>query len=133
MGILLDTNILIEIEKERYSLSDRITGREEEHVFLSIITASELLHGVHRATNPIIRKKRSIFVEALLRRFPLLPIELPIARQHAKLWAALKMQGQVIGLHDSWIAATCLVHNLTLITNNVRKFERVAELHIECW
>ena len=133
MGILIDTDILIEIEKERLSLSDKITGREEEQVFLSVITASEVLHGVCRATNPNIGAKRSAFVEGILRRFPLLPIDLPIARQHAQLWANLKVQGNVIGLHDSWIAATCLVHDLTLITNNAREFQRVAGLQVECW
>jgi tRNA(fMet)-specific endonuclease VapC len=133
MGILLDTNILIEFEKERLSLSEKITGREEEQVFLSIITASELLHGVHRATTLNIRNKRSTFVEAILRRFPLLPIDLPVARKHAQLWAELKMQGNVIGLHDSWIAATCLVHDLMLVTNNEGEFQRVPGLEVECW
>ena len=40
MGILLDTNILIEVEKKRFNLSDKIKGRETEQVFLSVITAS---------------------------------------------------------------------------------------------
>jgi predicted nucleic acid-binding protein len=133
MGILLDTNILIEAEKERIDLSGKIKGREEEHVFISVITASELLHGVCRATDANIRTKRSDFVEAILKRFPILPIDLPIARRHAQIWADLKSKGTVIGLHDSWIAATCLVHNHTLITTNAREFNRVQGLDVECW
>lgn len=133
MGIVLDTNILIESEKERLNISEKIKGREEEEVFISVITASELLHGVWRATDPIIRTKRSDFVEAILNCFPIIPIELPIARQHAQMWAELKSKGTLIGLHDSWIAATCLVYNHTLITTNLREFKRIKDLNVESW
>ena len=39
----------------------------------------------------------------------------------------------MIGLHDSWIAATCLAYNLTLITGNLREFKRVPGLNTEKW
>lgn len=133
MGIVLDTNILIEAEKERLNLFEKIKGREEEEVFISVITASELLHGVWRADKPTIRTKRSDFVEAILQRFPLIPIDLPIARKHAQIWAELKSKGKIIGLHDSWIAATCLVYGHTLLTTNSREFKRIRSLEVESW
>lgn len=85
MGVLIDASVLI--ERGRVRLEPHLAGREQEEFFLSIIAASELLHGVHRAVNPNVRARRSAFVEAVLERFPLLPVDLSVARAHAQLWA----------------------------------------------
>jgi tRNA(fMet)-specific endonuclease VapC len=100
---------------------------------LSVITASELLHGVHRATDPIVRARRSAFVEAVLERFPLLSVDLATARAHAQLWAGLMAEGRLIGPHDLWLAATCLAQGLTMVTANLREFVRVPGLTVESW
>jgi tRNA(fMet)-specific endonuclease VapC len=49
------------------------------------------------------------------------------------LWSGLAQQGQMIGIHDSWIAASCIAHDLTLVTANLREFNRVPGLRIENW
>ncbi len=49
MGIIIDTSVLIEAEKGRFDTDSLVKGREEELFGLSVISASELLHGVHRA------------------------------------------------------------------------------------
>jgi tRNA(fMet)-specific endonuclease VapC len=43
------------------------------------------------------------------------------------------LAGTPIGAHDTWIAAICLVHQLTLVTDNVREFQRVPGLSVENW
>lgn len=133
MGVLIDASVLIEHERGRANLERHITGREQEEFFLSVITASELLHGVHCATDPNVRARRSAFVEAVLERFPLLPVDLATARAHAQLWAGLMAEGRLIGPHDLWLAATCLAHGLTMVTTNVREFARVPGLGVESW
>ncbi len=133
MGVLIDASILIEHERGRVSLEPRLAGRGQEEFFLSVITASELLHGVHRAADSSVRARRSAFVEAVLGRFPLLPVDLAIARSHAQLWAGLMAEGRLIGPHDLWLAATCLAHGLTMVTANVREFARVPGLVVESW
>jgi predicted nucleic acid-binding protein len=110
-----------------------VAQRREEEFFLSVITASELLHGVHRAVQPEVRTKRSAFVEAILERFPLLPVDVATARAHAQVWAELAAAGQMIGAHDLWLAATCIAHGLTMVTANVREFARVPGLAVEVW
>jgi predicted nucleic acid-binding protein len=45
MGVLIDSSVLIEYERGRIDLQAELAGREEEEFFLSVITASELLHG----------------------------------------------------------------------------------------
>jgi tRNA(fMet)-specific endonuclease VapC len=133
VGVLIDASILIEHERGHVSLEPHIAGREQEEFFLSVVTASELLHGVHRAADPNVRARRSAFVEAVLERFPLLPVDLATARAHAQLWAGLMAEGRLIGPHDLWLAATCLAHGLTMVTANVREFTRVPGLVVESW
>ena len=133
MGILIDSNVLIALERKGLELSSRIAGREQEEVFLSVISASELLHGVNRAATPKLRANRLAFVEAVLASFPLLEIDLATARSHALLWSQLAQRGEMIGVHDSWLAATCLAHGLKLATANVREFMRVPGLKVEEW
>ena len=133
MGILIDSNVLIGLERKGADLSSRIRGREEEEVFISVISASELLHGVRRATSPKVRANRFAFVEAVLSSFPLLDIDLATARSHAELWSQLEQRGEMIGVHDSWLAATCLAHGLKFATLNVREFARVPGLKLEEW
>jgi predicted nucleic acid-binding protein len=108
-------------------------GLEPEDCFISVVTASELLHGVHRASDPRIRSGREAFVEALLQSLRVLPIDLPTARTHARLWAELAAIGSMIGPHDSWLAAACIAHGHTLVTGNLREFSRVPGLRVELW
>ena len=133
MAVLIDASILIEAERGRLDLEPHVARRPAEEFFLSVMTASELLHGVHRAVQMEIRAKRSAFVEAILARFPLLLVDIVTARAHAQVWAELAATGQMIGAHDLWLAATCLAHGLTMVTANVREFARVPGLAVEVW
>ena len=133
MGVLIDSSVLIDYERGRVDLEAHIQGREKDAFYLSVISASELLNGVHRAQDADIRTRRSAFVEAVLSRFPILPIDLTTARIHAQLWADLSARGMMIGLHDSWLAATCIAHGLVMATGNMREFQRVPGLTVESW
>jgi tRNA(fMet)-specific endonuclease VapC len=71
MGILIDSSVLIAWERDRLDLQPQLEEYTEEDFAISAITASELLHGVHRAANPQ-RRRREAFVEGLLARLPIL-------------------------------------------------------------
>ena len=133
MGVLIDSSILIAHERGTLDLQSHLDSRGDEDFFLSVVTASELLHGVHRAQDRIRRARRSAFVEAVLTDFPLLGIDLLTARTHASLWADLAAKGELIGAHDLWLAATCVGRGLSLVTGNSREFERVPGLIVVVW
>ena len=133
MGILIDASVLIDAERGNLDLASRIKGREEEEFYLSVITASELLHGVWRAADSKVRTKRSAFVEAILERFSILSIDLSVARIHAQLWAELSTKGIPMGPHDTWLSAICIAHGYTLVTGNIREFKKVPGLIVENW
>jgi tRNA(fMet)-specific endonuclease VapC len=80
-----------------------------------------------------VRARRSAWVEAILERFPLLPVDLSIARAHAHLWAELASRGQIIGPHDLWLGASCVAHGLIMVSANLREFARVPGLQVEQW
>ncbi len=106
---------------------EALLGGEERAI--SVITVGELLHGVHRATGAR-RARRSAFVEHLLGGLQAIPIDEPVARVHAGVWAQLTQRGQVIGAHDLWIAATALAHGLGVATRNSGHFDRIAGLRV---
>jgi tRNA(fMet)-specific endonuclease VapC len=130
MGFLIDSAVLIALERERLSL-DRIATDLSEHLLaISAVTASEWLHGVHRAQDVQIRQKRSKFVEYLLKLFPVIAVDLEVARVHAELWATLQSRGEVIGAHDLLIAATARALDYGVVTLNVHEFQRVPGLNV---
>ena len=133
MGFLIDASVLIDHERGRVDLQRKLAGRGGEELFLSVVTASELLHGVHRARDPRVRARRSALTEGLFERFPILPLDMATARVHAHLSAHLASIGWLIGPNDLWLASTAMVHGLALVTTNLREFRRVPGLSLESW
>jgi predicted nucleic acid-binding protein len=128
VALLVDTDVLIELE--RTGASGDVEARlGEESRAISVITVSELLHGVLRAEGAA-RVERRAFVEHVLAGLQAIPITDTVARVHAEIWADLAARGQPIGAHDLWIAATALAHGLGVATRNVSHFERVAGLRV---
>jgi tRNA(fMet)-specific endonuclease VapC len=128
VGFLVDTSVFIDIE--RTSSSSRNVLKDAE-VYMAAVTASELLHGVHRANTPARRATRERFVEAALGAIPVLVFDLSVARVYARVWAALQSAGINIGTHDLQIAATALRFDLTVLTGNIRDFGRVLGLKVQ--
>lgn len=133
MGLLLDASILIENERGRLDVEGSARRHGDAATFLSVITVSELLHGVHRASDGATKSRRSAWVEAVTARFEVLPVDLAAARAHARLWAHLASEGRIIGPHDLWLAAVALSRGFTLVTANLRELERVPGLVVEDW
>lgn len=129
MGLIVDTNVFISLERRNAALDISSSGATGE-IYISAITASELLMGVHRADNQERRSRRSKFVEAIFAAIPVLDFTMEVARIHAQLHASLSTQGKLIGAHDLIIAATALHHDFALLTDNVAEFRRVDGLHI---
>jgi tRNA(fMet)-specific endonuclease VapC len=103
---------------------------DDDEVAISAVTASELLHGVHRAKTAEQRARREAFVTTVLSAVPVLPFDLDTARVHARIWADLTAAGNARGAHDLMIAATALVRGWSVVTNNPRDFQRVPGLSV---
>lgn len=130
MGVVLDSSVLIAAERGRFDLPALFASRPEDAFFIAAITSSELLHGVERANTPERQLKRSNYVEGVLQSIPVIDFDLGIARRHARLWAALGVNGELIGPYDMLIAATALECGHSLATLNRDEFERVDGLDL---
>jgi tRNA(fMet)-specific endonuclease VapC len=128
VALLIDTDLLVDVERGVRSPEVEQLLADEERA-ISVITVSELLHGVHRATGAR-RARRRAFVEHLLAGLEPIPVTEPVARVHADVWAQLAQAGRVVGAHDLWIGATALAHGLGVATRNVADFERIPGLRV---
>ena len=126
MAVLIDTDVLVAYERAGRSVEDLLADQER---LLSVITVSELLHGVHRASGGE-RIRRAAFVEHVIGTIDAVPISKMTARVHAQLGASLVASGLAIGTHDLWIAATAIVHDFAVATLNARDFSRVPGLRV---
>lgn len=130
MGLLIDSSVLIAVERRKLGLLELLRQYSAEPVAISAVTASELLHGVHRAQDSRRAEQRRSFVESLLSAYTIIPFDLDAARQHAQIWATMQTNGKIIGAHDLLIAATALALNYAVVTLNTAEFSRVPGLRV---
>ena len=126
--IVLDSSVLIAAERGQLDLASLLAPAYAEEVAIAAVTASELLHGVFRASGPARRARREAFVERALAVLPVLPFDLTAARVHARVWASLASKGVTVGAHDLLIAATALAHGAAVLTRDERGFRRIPGL-----
>lgn len=131
MGVIFDTSVLIAIERSPHQIEKVINGRENEPFGISAITASELLHGVHRADSEKRRLKREAYVEKVIEIFPIYPFDLSAARIYARIWANLAKKGIIVGSHDLMIASTCISLGFSVITSDIRDYGKIEGLTVE--
>ena len=132
MGQVIDSSVLIAAERGLLDLSAALGDHRDETFAISAVTASELLHGVHRVAS---RKRAATeaFVEGVIERLPVLSFDLRSARIHARLWAEAIVQGENIGEHDLLIAATAIANDCGVVTRDERSFRRIPGLTVVRW
>ena len=129
MGSLIDSSVVIDLERKNLSLEDVRSDHYEEWN-ISAVTVSELLFGLYRAQTEAQKDRRQAFLEGVLERLTVLSFDLRAAEEHARIWFHLMASGLPIGVHDLLIAAIALAHGLDIMTLNVREFSRVPGLAV---
>jgi toxin FitB len=122
---LLDTNVVSELRRTRPhpALIAWLAGAAADELFLSAVTLGELQAGVEmtRRQDPGRAEAIETWVDVLANTFDILPMDGAVFRR----WAQLMHRRSRDLIEDAMIAATALVHNLTVVTRNVRDFERL--------
>jgi tRNA(fMet)-specific endonuclease VapC len=130
MRFLLDTNTLSNLIREPQGrIADRIKIVGEESICTSIVVAAELRYGAAKKTSPRLTEQ----VEAVLGVMEILPLELPADEIYGSIRTQLEFAGTPIGGNDLIIAAHAISLDLTLVSDNERKFARIAGLRIVNW
>jgi predicted nucleic acid-binding protein len=133
MGALIDSSVLIAAERGKLDLEARVADYGDEPIAIAAVTASELLHGIHRATTVALRARREAYVEGILAELAVVPFDLVVARIHARLWADLAAKGTNVGAHDLQIAATALAVGYDVATHDLRSFPKIPGIKTLHW
>ena len=127
---LLDTNIISDLVRHpQGSVYERIRQEGEPVICTSIIVAAELRFGAEKKGSAALTER----IENLLARIMVQAFDEPADQHYGVIRQQLQKAGQLIGSNDLLIAAHALSLNLTLVTDNVGEFERVAGLRVENW
>ncbi len=131
MRYLLDTNICVYALKHRPpEVLERLEAVGKAAVAVSVITVLELRQGAEKSQQSAANHGR---LDLFLGPLRVLPFDEEAALVGARLRAHLERLGRPIGDLDSLIAAQALAREMTLVTNNLREFERVPGLTVENW
>lgn len=98
-----------------------------EGLAISMITYGEIYEGIYYGRDP---RAAAAGFRRFLRGVRVLPISRATARRFARLRGALRLQGQLIPQPDILIAARARTHDLTLVTRNIRDFQRIPGLKL---
>ena len=127
---MLDTNIAIYVIKRRPPEALATFNRHAGQLCISSITLAELIHGVEKSAMPD-RNLRQ--VEDFASRLVVLEYGNKPAAHYGDIRAVLERKGTPIGVNDLHIAGHARSEGLTLVTNNIKEFERVDGLRLENW
>lgn len=128
MKYLPDSNVFIALAARRQSVLSRLRHIATADIGLSAIVQYELFFGAVNGT----RREQNLASLAEL-PFALVPFDEQDALRAAEIRAALRSRGTPIGPYDVLIAGQALARDLTLVTRNIREFERVEGLRLENW
>lgn len=131
MNFLLDTNICIYIIKRKPAhILQKFTSFTVGDIGIPAIVTAELLFGVQKSAYPVQNQQA---LENFLRPFEIINFDYKAAVAYGKIRQQLQAEGRPIGALDMLIAAQALSLGITIITNNIREFERVPGLSVKNW
>ena len=127
----LDTDICVYILNNKYPyLVKRLECCDRNSVKIPTAVYYELRYGAEKSRN---REQTMDKLSKFVSEIEIVPFDERAAEYAGKIRADLEQTGQVIGGNDIIIAATALSNDATLVTNNLREFERIYRLSIENW
>ena len=122
---LLDTDWIIQALANRQPALGTLDRLARSRVYVSYVTLGEVYEHAFRFANP---QAHLASFRHFLGSYRLLGLNDPIMERFAKTRALLRKRGQPLADFDLLIAATALHHDLTLLTFNLRHFERIPDL-----
>ena len=139
-GFLLDTNVISEAVNPvgpEPAVIAWLESADPNLLFVSVLTFGEIRRGIEKLAEG--RRKRELqnWLETSVASWfgddQILPVTRGVSESWAVLWAKLRREGFQISTEDGLIAATALVHELTIVTRNVKHFEQVGVPIVNPW
>ena len=123
------TNVIRKIPSEE--LLNRLRKVPRRDQFTTTITIAEVYYGLIKASNRT--RLFKLFESVLLPRATILPFDFSAAKKYGAIRSFLEKQGTPLTHADLQIASITLSMNMTLITGNLKHFQRVPQLAVENW
>ena len=128
---MLDTNaIIMAVRHPDWPISAKIKEHLGRDLSISAVTYGELEYGIQKSKDP---EKNRIAITQILLGINILDFDSKAAQHFGDIFAQLERRNMRIGDRDMMIAGHARSLDYTLITNNVREFQRVSGLKYEDW
>lgn len=126
---LLDTNVLVHVLRNKYSVIDKIREVGWSNCHISEFTVAELLLGAELSSQ---KDKNTKIVSALVSSFKIIPFGIHI-KEYCKQKADLQKKGCLIEDFDLFIGTASIVSQTTIVSENISHLSRLSGIRIENW
>ena len=123
------TNVIRKVPSE--TLINRLKKVPRRDQFTTTITIGEVYYGIMKVSDKT--KLLKLFEDVLLPRATILSFDFSAAKKYGEIRSFLEKQGIPLAHADLQIASIALSMNMTLITGNLKHFQRIPELAVENW
>lgn len=130
MNIVIDSDILIYFLKGQPEIVNKLSTYPIENVFTTRINVTELLYGAY---NSLKKEQNLSKISSFLENFHILEFDQEASIIFAQEKARLKQNGILIADMDLMISSITIANDFSLVTNNVKHFDRIKNLKIERW
>jgi len=126
---LLDTCVCISMFRNEGKVRETLLNVGVENCYISEITIAELYFGLAKASD---KKRKLEDIREVQSLFRIIPAYSSF-KEYGEIRLSLEHTGQRVDQFDLLIGATAMHHELTLVTSNLKHFERMQGLEIENW
>lgn len=135
---LIDTNCISELTRIRpdQNVVNWFSNNDESNMYLSVITIGVLVKGIAKLPDSARKVNLTQWIKNDLEnrfRHRILTIDERVTTEWGRLQGQMESEGSPIPAVDALIAATCIVHNLILVTRNIKDFERTGVNLVNPW
>ncbi|MBF0431311.1 MAG: type II toxin-antitoxin system VapC family toxin [Fibrobacteria bacterium] len=122
MNFLLDTCVISELIKPspHKNVVQWISGIDEEHLFLSVLTIGELKKGISKLKPSQIKRQLTTWLTELTTRFNtrIIPVDLSVSVHWGATLSKLESLGKSMPVIDGLLACTALSKGFIMVTRN---------------
>ncbi len=130
MICLLDTNSCIFWLKDVGNVRQQVNAHEDDRIVTNVISIAELYYGVENSTEQY-REINRLKLEEFIAEIGYIGFSVTAAKHFGEQKARLRKLGQPIAVLDLLIASIALTEDATLVTDNLKHFEKIPELRLE--
>lgn len=130
--VLFDTTILIDIIKNNSQAIGKYKEiiNNDQDIWIAAPSITEIIIGL---SSIYAKKDEEIRIINTINKCHTLNITKEIAIKAGYIEKSLKESGNQIGIIDSLISATAIINNKTIMTKNIKHFEKVSELRVDSY